>query len=169
MNRKLSAPIRIAAQGFAAALLLIPSLLGAQAAREANAAALARHTNADKKKIALQGYSPVSYFESGKAEKGDPAYSADLNGATYFFTSKAQADAFKKEPAKYEPAYGGWCATAIAYGKKVEIDPSNFKIAGGKLLLFYKGLRGDALKDWNKAEPELTRKADAAWAKILEK
>jgi len=34
-------------------------------------------------------------------------------------------------------------------GSKVDIDPASYKVTGGRLFLFYKGLIGDALKKWN--------------------
>ena len=69
-------------------------------------------------------------------------------------------------PEKYLPAYGGWCATAMARGEKVQIEPSSFKVTNGRLFLFYNGLFGNAIKDWNKDESALTVKADAQWKKI---
>ena len=46
--------------------------------------------------------------------------------------------ALKKNPKKYIPAYGGYCAYAIgAKGTKVAIDPKTFEIRDGKLYLFY--------------------------------
>ena len=54
----------------------------------------------------------------------------------------------------------------MAKGEKVEVDPKNFKVAGGRVFLFYKSLFGNALSDWNKDEPGLTAKADEHWSRI---
>lgn len=121
--------------------------------REANAA------NA----VALQGYDPVAYFTGNQANAGSSTIVSSYHGLTYRFASDANRDLFNAEPAKYLPAYGGWCATAMAKGDKVEVDPQNFKVTGGRLFLFYKGLWGDARKDWLKDEPGLTAKADGHW------
>ena len=64
--------------------------------------------------LGIQGYSPVSYFAKGKAEKGDPQYAVMYRGVTYHLTSPEQVKAFNADPAKYEPAYGGWCAYGCA-------------------------------------------------------
>jgi YHS domain-containing protein len=127
------------------------------------------HYNLGKEKLAIEGYDPVAYFTEGggKATKGKKELAYTYRGATYHFATKENRDRFKKEPGKYEPAYGGWCASAIAYGgKKVEIDPKNFKVTGGRLFVFYKDLLQDAKDFWNKDEPKHTEEADGQWKKI---
>lgn len=115
---------------------------------------------------AIQGYDPVSYF-GGKPERGSEKFESSYRGVSYRFASAANRAAFNAEPEKFVPAYGGWCATAMAEGRKVEINPERFKIVGGRLLLFYKALFGDALADWNKDESGLKPKADRAWQAIV--
>lgn len=47
----------------------------------------------------------------------------------YKFSSNENKDTFVKNPSKYEPQYGGWCAYAMgSAGEKVEINPETFKI-----------------------------------------
>jgi hypothetical protein len=85
----------------------------------------------------------------------------------YHFSTEANKEAFKKNPSKYEPQYGGWCAYAMgATGERVEIDPETFKILNGKLYLFYNKLFNNTLKTWNKDEQSLRTKADANWIKL---
>ncbi len=125
------------------------------------------HFNLNKG-IAVQGYDPVSYFKSGRAEKGNSTISSNHNGATYYFTSQENKNQFLKNPTQYEPQYGGWCAFAMGdYGKKVEINPETFKIVDGKLYLFYNAYLNNTLKSWNKDEINLKTKADNNWAKII--
>lgn len=116
--------------------------------------------------LAITGHDPVAYFEVGKAEAGKPEFASLYRGVSYRFASAERRAKFAAAPEKYAPAYGGWCATAMAEGRKVEIDPANFKVTDGRLYLFYKGWLGNALNDWNKDEKGLTAKADAAWGKI---
>lgn len=116
--------------------------------------------------IALSGYDPVSYFQK-KPTKGSKVYTFTHEGITYQFSSAANAETFKKNPAGYEPQYGGWCAYAMgANGEKVEIDPETYKIANGKLYLFYNRLFNNTLPDWNKDEFNLKTKADKNWMHI---
>jgi YHS domain-containing protein len=119
--------------------------------------------------VAISGYDPVAYFASNKAIKGSKENAVVYNGVTYYFSSAANKEAFKKDPAKYEPAYGGWCSYAMgAKGEKVEVDPKTFKIVNGKLNLFYNKFFNNTLTDWNKDEVNLKKKADANWEKIYQ-
>jgi hypothetical protein len=129
----------------------------------------AQHQNVERDRIAIQGYDPVSYFEAGTARKGNEKFTFEHNGAVYRFESETHQKAFAADPAKYAPQYGGWCATAMAEGKKVEIDPKSFKITNGRLFLFYNGLFADARKKWLKDEANLTVKADASWKQTIER
>ena len=131
-----------------------------------DAAAAIRHYNLSADKVALGGYDPVAYFTKNQALKGRKEISAQHRGVTYRFDSEADRKLFAGSPEKYLPAYGGWCATAMAKAEKVEIDPANFKLTNGRLFLFYKGLWGNALKDWEKDEAGLAARADANWKKI---
>lgn len=116
--------------------------------------------------VALAGYDPVAYIEQERAVEGDKKLESRYRGVIYRFASAAHRRAFNADPEKFVPAYGGWCATAIAKGEKVEIDPGNFKVTDGRLFLFYKGIFGNALNDWNKDEKGLTARADQNWKKI---
>jgi YHS domain-containing protein len=116
----------------------------------------------DKNGIALGGYDVVSYFDSGKAVKGSKQNTAALNGASYFFSTNENQKTFEAQPLKYLPAYEGYCALAVSYGKKISIDPQTFKITDGKLYLFYNGNSGgkkvNSLDTWNKNEQRLLKK-----------
>ncbi|WP_144214245.1 YHS domain-containing (seleno)protein [Flavobacterium anhuiense] len=118
-------------------------------------------------KTGIQGYDPVGYFNQGKAVKGKKEIAASYQGVTYNFSSAENKNAFLKNPSKYEPQYGGWCAYAMgSAGEKVEINPETFKIVDGKLYLFYNAYFNNTLKSWNKDENNLKTKADTNWKKI---
>jgi YHS domain-containing protein len=120
-----------------------------------------------EKGIAVQGYDVVTYFD-GKAVKGNSSLAVIHLGVRYHFSTLTNKEEFKKNPAKYEPQYGGWCAYAMGEsGEKVEIDPETFKILNGKLYLFYNKRFNNTLKTWNKKEPVLKSKADANWSKLF--
>ena len=117
--------------------------------------------------LAIGGYDPVAYFTQNRAVKGSRDWSVSDQGVLYYFSTAANKEEFKKNPVKYEPQYGGWCAYAMGNdGTKVEVDPGTFKIVDGKLFLFYNHFFTNTLKSWNKDEPGLHRKADANWQKI---
>jgi len=118
-------------------------------------------------KLGIQGYDPVGYFNVGKAIRGKKEISTSYQGVTYNFSSVENKNTFLKNPLKYEPQYGGWCAYAMGTaGKKVEINPETFKISDGKLYLFYNAYFNNTLKSWNPEEADLKVKADNNWKKI---
>lgn len=87
--------------------------------------------------IGLQGYSPISYFEQNRAERGDPQFSAVYRSRVFYFTSAEQVRTFEQNPARYMPRYGEYCPYSLALGRRVAIDPTNFKIVDDRLLLFH--------------------------------
>ena len=112
---------------------------------------------------AIGGYSPVSYFTEGKPELGNPEFTAEHDGKLYFLTSKAQAVVFNANPEKYAPRHQS-CPYSLAYGMVLPLDPTNFKIVGGTLLLFHRSEEKDARIEWEQSElsdEELLRRADA--------
>ncbi|MCW2117815.1 YHS domain-containing (seleno)protein [Flavobacterium sp. 7A] len=121
------------------------------------------------KSVAIQGYDPVAYFTKSKALKGKKEFTTDYKGVIYYFVTVGNKELFLKNPIKYEPGYGGWCAYAMGLsGEKVSVDPSTFKVLDGKLYLFYNAFFNNTLKDWNKDEAKLKLKADGNWTKITQ-
>ncbi|MEL6256205.1 MAG: YHS domain-containing (seleno)protein [Bacteroidota bacterium] len=122
--------------------------------------------NVDDSKIALQGYSPVSYVDLGLAQRGSKSIKSEHEGIAYYFTSEDQKAAFDKNPEKYLPQYGGWCATGIGVGAKFRTDPNKFLLRNGKLYLFLYSMEVDALELWKKDEAKLTASANKNWKKL---
>lgn len=118
--------------------------------------------------LAIQGYDPVAYFTMHKAVEGKKEFSAAYNGVTYHFSSKTNRDEFTRNPKRYEPQFGGWCAYAMGKkGEKVEVDPETFKVLDGKLYLFYNKYFNNTLKSWNQDESHLKSQADKNWTKFV--
>lgn len=119
----------------------------------------------DKGGLAVKGYDVVSYFPEGggKAENGSTTFEVRLGTEVFRFATAAHRDAFLADPDRYRPAYGGWCATAMCKGEKVEIDPTSFQVTKGRLYLFYTDLFTNARKQWLKDEPANTGSADSHW------
>ncbi|WP_052257257.1 YHS domain-containing (seleno)protein [Flavobacterium sp. AED] len=125
------------------------------------------HFNLERK-VAIQGYDPVAYFKQGKAVKGKKELTATYEGVTYNFSMPVNKEYFLKNPLKYEPQFGGWCAYAMGdSGEKVEINPDTFKIIDEKLYLFYNAYFNNTLKSWNKDQANLKSKAESNWKKII--
>jgi hypothetical protein len=131
-------------------------------------------SNLTKDGVVLKGYDAVSYFNSGKPLKGLPNISTQFNEGIYWFANEANKTEFLKDPKKYEPQFGGWCAFAVADSKsKVEVDPESFLIQDGRLLLFYNGFWGDTRNKWehtkNKDPKTFLKDADANWPEVKNK
>jgi YHS domain-containing protein len=151
-------------------IILISLLITGHISVNAQDASFARkkHFNLSDDNIAIKGYDPVAYFRLNKAVKGKSEYSINYQGVIYQFSSQENKDEFRKNPAKYEPEYGGWCAYAMgAKNEKVSIDPETFKFINGKLYLFYNRYFNNTLKSWNKDEVNLKQQADKNWSKIF--
>jgi YHS domain-containing protein len=124
-----------------------------------------------KKNVAIQGYDPVSYF-SGNPTKGLPTFIHRYKRIVYLFSSEKNRESFIANPQKYEPAYGGWCAYAMALEKaeKVVINPKTYKIINDKLYLFYNKLGINTKEKWDKeGEEKLKNNADKNWNQTISK
>ena len=136
------------------------------AAKEQMSRAFANGNNVPSSGLALEGYCPVCYIAANKAAKGSPEFSYDYKGVTYWFVSAPVRDTFAADPEKYVPAYGGWCAVGVALGQRFPVDPTNFKVVNGRIMLFLKNKDIDGVGIWNKNEAENLKKADANWQKL---
>ena len=114
--------------------------------------------------VAIKGYDPVAYFTDSKPVKGSKDFRYDWQGATWQFASAEHRDLFTKEPEKYAPQYGGYCAWAVSQGNTAGIDPDAWKIVGGKLYLNYDT---DIQTKWLQDIPGNIEKADKNWPEIL--
>ena len=121
-----------------------------------------------KKGFVAQGYDVVAYFNNNTI-KGHKNYTSTYDGANYKFSSEDNLKKFTKNPEKYTPQYGGYCAYAIAIkSKKVSINPESFEIKDGKLYLFYNAWGTNTLELWKKENKMkgLQIKADKNWEAI---
>ena len=115
--------------------------------------------------VGLRGFDPVAYFTEGKPVKGDTKFSSSYGGATYEFKSAENKAEFDKEPAKYVPQYGGYCAMAMTMGKLEDADPNFFLVHDGKLLV----QRNEKAHLMFMKDPSGNhQKADQQWAKLAE-
>ncbi len=117
--------------------------------------------------VALMGYDVVAYTADNAAKPGSSNLSTQHDGVVFHFSSAANRDAFRANPDRYLPQYGGWCAFAMgAKNTKFEANPETFKVVDGKLYLFYNAEQGNTLPLWNKDEAKLKLQADANWAEM---
>lgn len=122
----------------------------------------------DDSKIALQGYSPVSYIDLGLAQKGKTQFVSTYKGVKYYFTDASQKSKFGASPDKYLPEYGGYCAFGVYAGAKFRPDPNKFLLKDGKLYLFLYNIELDAKQLWltEKNDDKLIKTANTNWGKL---
>jgi len=87
--------------------------------------------------VAIKGYDPVAYFTLAVPTQGSEKFSHEWNGASWQFSTQENRDLFAESPEQYAPAYGGWCAYAMAQGSLASIDPEAFTLHEGRLFLNY--------------------------------
>lgn len=120
-----------------------------------------------KKGFAANGYDVVAYFNN-TAQEGSKQFTTTFDGVAYKFASETNLNLFKKNPKRYTPQYGGYCAYAVALkSDKVKINPKSFLIKDDKLYLFYDAWGINTLELWQeKNQNELIEKGDNNWNTI---
>jgi YHS domain-containing protein len=116
--------------------------------------------NVDSNGVILKGYDPVAYFTRHQAVKGNPAIQTSYGGAIYYFVSVADKVAFSKNPSKYVPQYGGFCANHMSKAEMKDSNPAAFFIYKGKL---YVCSSADGVTEFRSNIDENIRKADDYW------
>ena len=115
---------------------------------------------------AVSGYDTVAYFTLGKPVEGKREFATTWKGAEWRFASAANLEAFKANPEKYAPQYGGYCAWAVSQGKDASADPEQWSIIDGKLYLNY---NADIQKKWSADKANFIKAADKNWPDLLKK
>ena len=113
--------------------------------------------------VMLLGHDPVAYFTRGQPMRGSPQHVVDLPARSYYFANAEHKALFEATPARYEPQYGGFCASGAAFAIKLGSDPGAWQVREGRLFIF-----GDVLGQaawgvdpaWNVAH------ADRLWPSI---
>lgn len=113
--------------------------------------------------VAIKGYDSVSFFQAGKALKGNASFTVQWHNLTWYFATRENRDLFAASPEKYAPQYDGYCAWAMTEERKAVTDPEVWKIVDGKL---YLNCSRAAYEKWSKDIPGNIKKADANWLKL---
>jgi hypothetical protein len=116
-------------------------------------------------KRAIDGYDPVTYFDSNRAVEGDSDFEVEWMDAKWRFSSAANRDKFNTDPARYAPQYGGYCAYAVSQNSTAGIDPEQFTVLDGKLYLNYSA---KIQKKWLADRDAYIVLADKNWPGVVE-
>ena len=147
------------------------TLLTLVAALSLEGAALANQTPDHKVLVlknkdgaAILGYDAVAYFTDNKPAKGNPKFKSNYEGADYYFASAEHKALFDANPAKYAPAYGGYCGYAASIDRLSPISPEWFQILDGKLILQH---NKKATDKFNADQKGNIVKADQNWPGLV--
>ena len=156
MSRTLSLSAMVVAAAFATAL-------PAAAEDEYNVSTGITSTGAP---LGLHGVDAVALTTLNAVAEGDAQYTVVEDGVAYYFASEDSAKKFKANPAMYAPQYGGFCAYAVALGKKFDGDPEYADIVDGKLYLF---VNAEIFEKYKKDSKRILAKAERTWPRIEHK
>ena len=98
--------------------------------------------------------------------QGSAEYTASYQDAIYHFSSADNRDRFRAYPEKYAPQYGGFCAMGVALEKKLDADPTAWRIVDQKL---YLNLNHAVQKKWLSDVPGNIDTAEETWPEIRHK
>ena len=116
--------------------------------------------------VAIKGYDPVAYFTMGHPVKGSPDIEYVWKDAHWRFSTQEDRDAFIKDPDKFSPQYGGYCAFGVSVNVLADIDPEAWAIMDGKLYLYH---RPASLDKFKAAIAENISKANVNWSVLQPK
>ena len=112
-------------------------------------------------RVMMKGADVVTYFTQNKDVQGNPSIKSTFENVTFYFSTAENKALFDKEPMKYQPQYGGYCANGIVYGIPWGGDADSWRMIESKLYIFGgKGSRDAFLLD----VPKNRALADKYWA-----
>ncbi|MFO1016634.1 MAG: YHS domain-containing (seleno)protein [Hyphomonadaceae bacterium] len=115
-------------------------------------------------RVAVGGYDPVAYFTDGRPVRGVEQFRITHQGYEYRFANAEHLAAFRANPARYTPQYGGYCAWAVSQGYTAAGNPQNWRIVDGRLYLNY---NDEIQQRWEQDIPTRIREANANWPRVL--
>lgn len=122
--------------------------------------------NADANDIAIHGYDTVAYFTKSAPTKGSAKFTATYKNTIYQFASAENRDQFRANPEKFAPQFGGHCAMGVALNKKLDVDPTAWRVVDGKL---YLNLNKEVQAKWLSDVPGNLKTAYEVWPSIKDK
>lgn len=113
--------------------------------------------------LGLHGVDAVALTTIHDVSEGSARHTVVVNEVAYYFASAETASRFEAAPDQYLPQYGGFCAYAVALGKKFDGDPRYADIVNGKLYLF---VNEEIYAEYKKDSRKILRNAERTWPSI---
>ncbi|WP_411820359.1 YHS domain-containing (seleno)protein [Hyphococcus formosus] len=113
--------------------------------------------------LGVHGVDTVVLSKFGAVTDGNASHAVVYDGVSYYFSTKKTAKLFEADPQSYLPQYGGFCAFAVALGKKLDGDPRYADIVDGKLYLF---VNDEIFRKYKKNPGKIIKDAERKWPNI---
>ncbi|MGE3929268.1 MAG: YHS domain-containing (seleno)protein [Hyphomonadaceae bacterium] len=114
--------------------------------------------------VGASGYDVVAYFTERRPVRGIARHRTTHQGVEYRFASAEHLTAFRANPARYLPQYGGYCAWAVSQGYTAPADPNAWRVVDGRLYLNY---NAEIQRRWEQDIPGHIRNANGNWPSVL--
>jgi len=114
--------------------------------------------------IGLDGFDPVSFFESETPRNGSPMIRAEHAGATYLFASEKSKSTFLANPDRYVPQYGGFCSYGVSINILLPVDITTAQVRNDKL---YLNVNSDILRKFNADFKGSVARANTNWPELF--
>ena len=135
-----------------------PMLGGASAAFGGSSHIFAEHG------VAIRGADTVAYFRGMGAVAGSVAERVRWRGAVWLFAKPEHRELFERDPRRFAPRFGGYCAYTLSQGKLGPADPRAFAIRDGRLYL----VRSLEIREaWLANLPRNIARAESYWPEAL--
>lgn len=118
------------------------------------------------KEGAIRGFDPVAFFTESKPIVGKNEFTYRWKEADWHFVNKENLEAFQKDPEKYAPQYGGYCAYGVAKDHKSPTLTETWTVVDGKLYFNY---NLDVKKLWMADQPGMIEQANKNWVELRKK
>jgi len=109
---------------------------------------------------AIRGYDVVAFFKNHQPILGNDSINYQWKDANWNFASNENKELFIKNPEKYAPQYGGYCAYGTAGNHKAPTQIDTWTIVENKLYFNY---NKKVKSFWNKNQDSLIEKANLYW------
>lgn len=123
-----------------------------------------RVVNVTRGDLAVHKFDVVAYTADSAALRGRAEFEYRWQNAVWRFISAAHRDEFSRNPERYAPQFGGYCAWAVSRGHIADVDPEAWKIVHGKLYLNYSKR---VQRMWEQDIPGNIARAEGNWPGVL--
>lgn len=114
--------------------------------------------------VAIHGFDPVAYFNVDEPVVGVDEHRLMWRNAVWRFSSPENMSSFERDPMRFAPRYGGYCAMSLSQGAVSETQPNAWAIHADRLYLTHSVAARDR---WQQNPDALITLADNHWPMAL--